>query len=126
MVVAIALPHLRRVPSRLLVIAVCSLMLPSTPSVSADIQDSDDPRPDTTPLPSEQAAPAEPDQISSKSADPSMRSGPPDTTPYTRPIGPEDLAPLGKPAIPPGIEVPPPDRTLSEQTAKNRDCEGSR
>ena len=31
----------------------------------------------------------------------STRSAPPDTTPYTRPAGPEDYAPGGKPAISP-------------------------
>ncbi len=54
----------------------------------------------------------------------STRSAPPDTTPYTRPVVPEDYAPLGKPAIPPGIWVPPPDQTLCKQTDDLRDSGG--
>ena len=54
----------------------------------------------------------------------STRSAPPDTTPYTRPVVPEDYAPQGKPAIPPGIRVPPPDQTLCKQTDDLRDSGG--
>ena len=51
----------------------------------------------------------------------SFRSGPPDTTPYTRPIVPEDLAPRGEPAIPPGITVPAPDDSPHKRTNGDSD-----
>jgi len=51
----------------------------------------------------------------------SFRSGPPDTTPYSRPIVPEDLEPQGKPAIPPNIKVPPPNRPDRKQTSESED-----
>lgn len=45
----------------------------------------------------------------------STRSAPPDTTPYVRPIVPEDYAPGGKPAIPSNIYVPRWDQRLRDQ-----------
>ena len=45
----------------------------------------------------------------------STRSAPPDTTPYVRPIVPEDYAPGGRPAIPPNVQVPLGDRQPREQ-----------
>ena len=51
----------------------------------------------------------------------SFRSGPPDTTPYTRPIVPEDYAPGGKPAIPPGITVPAPDESPEKDSDEDTD-----
>jgi hypothetical protein len=38
--------------------------------------------------------------------DRSGKSAPPDTTPYVRPAVPEDYAPAGQKAIPPGVTVP--------------------
>ncbi len=37
----------------------------------------------------------------------STRSAPPDTTPYVRPASPEDYAPLGRPALGPGVSTKP-------------------
>ena len=54
----------------------------------------------------------------------SFRSGPPDTTPYTRPIVPEDHAPGGKPAIPPGVTVPAPAPDESIQKNSDEDPDG--
>jgi len=54
-------------------------------------------------------------QDSSEESKRSFRSGPPDTTPYTRPAVPEDYAPQGKPAIPPGITVPAPAESPHEK-----------
>jgi len=45
----------------------------------------------------------------------STRSAPPDTTPYVRPIVPEDYAPGGREAIPSNVQVPLRDRQPREQ-----------
>jgi hypothetical protein len=49
------------------------------------------------------------------------RTGPP----YTRPIVPEDYAPGGKPAIPPGVTVPAPDESLRKKTDDESDGGGN-
>ena len=53
-----------------------------------------------------------------------FRSGPPDTTPYSRPVVPEDYEPQGKPAIPSNIEVPPPNDPDREQESGDKDGGG--
>jgi hypothetical protein len=68
---------------------------------------------------------AEADHDPSVETNRSFRSGPPDTTPYTRPIVPEDYAPGGKPAIPPGVTVPAPDESLRKKTDDESDGGGN-
>jgi hypothetical protein len=53
----------------------------------------------------------------------STRSAPPDTTPYVRPIVPEDYAPGGKPAIPSNVQVPLRDQQPNEQSPDRRNDE---
>ncbi len=50
----------------------------------------------------------------------STRSAPPDTTPYVRPIVPEDYAPGGRPAIPSNIYVPGRDQRLRDQRLRDQ------
>ena len=50
----------------------------------------------------------------------STRSAPPDTTPYVRPIVPEDYAPSGRPAIPSNIYVPRRDQRLRDQRLRKQ------
>ncbi|NNK36978.1 MAG: hypothetical protein HKP03_00745 [Xanthomonadales bacterium] len=60
-------------------------------------------------------APKDPPEADNRS----FRSGPPDTTPYSRPLVPEDRAPRGEPAIPPGVTAPAPGESLQTQTEEN-------
>ena len=50
----------------------------------------------------------------------SMKSSPPDTTPYVRPLVPEDYAPGGRPAIPSNIYVPRRDQRLRDQRLRKQ------
>jgi hypothetical protein len=97
------------------------LLLP--PIVAAgDSQTASERAPDAAPSSVDDRDAAEERQVQPEADNRSFRSGPPDTTPYTRPAVPEDYAPQGKPAIPPGVTVPVPNESPDGKNFGNPDC----
>ena len=90
-------------------------------AVAGGPQPAGEPPPDTADASRDASEVSELPHDPSEAANRSFRSGPPDTTPYSRPIVPEDYAPQGKPAIPPGVTVPAPDES---QRKEDDDCDG--
>jgi len=72
---------------------------------------------------SENGDPPQAPQVPAEEDNRSFRSGPPDTTPYARPTVPEDYAPMGEPAIPPGVTVPPPNESQDTEKTGSTDLE---
>src|SRR5256712_4094792 len=54
-----------------------------------------------------------PSDRAGSSETPSTKSAPPDTTPYTRPVMPDEYRPAGVPALPPDLIPPPRPETSS-------------
>lgn len=105
--------------------ALISTLLLQSAAWSDDPRPADDTESETRDASSNAEEVIEQPSPAAEEVEPSFRSGPPDTTPYTRPIVPEDYAPQGKPAIPPGVTVPAPDESTRKESEDDPDREGN-
>ena len=99
-------------------------LVPATVEASEPRASSQRP-PDTSERPLTRSDPGEAPEPPPEYDNRSFRSGPPDTTPYIRPAVPEDYAPQGKPAIPPGVTVPARDDSTREESEDDPDRESN-